>query len=281
MATNIGSKLKAWLRFNKSPVDDCTGNSWETFGKPTIGTANAIEGNALQLDGQSYIKLSGLTLGGQDFYIDGWVNVDVSSPDNARVLTLYSKSSGYMLFSLRKSSTSSQYLEVWRNGYADVSVDNGSSFRAYEKSIGVRVHFKLIWRYDKQLFNLCINDKPGSWLQTSAYTRQEFDVYIGALSKGTQGVIGSIDELRIYDGTFFSYGNNAPPNASEYERVYWLCDTIRHVRNPLIEFRYENYGTADLLTIAGTTVENLPATQSKTGSAFYQPTRAKRDLDQV
>jgi len=40
-------------------------------------------------------------------------------------------------------------------------------------------------------------------------------------------------------------------------------------------WRYENYGTADLLSVSGTTLTNLPETQSKTGSAFYQTTRAK------
>lgn len=40
-------------------------------------------------------------------------------------------------------------------------------------------------------------------------------------------------------------------------------------------WRYENFGTADLLSVSGTTLTNLPATQSKTGSAFYQTTRAK------
>lgn len=40
-------------------------------------------------------------------------------------------------------------------------------------------------------------------------------------------------------------------------------------------WRYENAGTADGLTTSGTTLTNLPATRSKTGTAFYQTTRAK------
>lgn len=40
-------------------------------------------------------------------------------------------------------------------------------------------------------------------------------------------------------------------------------------------WRYENPGRADLLTISGgTTLSNLPASQSKTGVAYYQPTRS-------
>lgn len=40
-------------------------------------------------------------------------------------------------------------------------------------------------------------------------------------------------------------------------------------------FRYENAGTADLLTVSGTTLGSLPATQSRTGTAFYQTQQAK------
>ncbi len=40
-------------------------------------------------------------------------------------------------------------------------------------------------------------------------------------------------------------------------------------------WRYENYGTANLLSIAGTTVTDLTKSQAIYKSAFYQPTRAK------
>lgn len=43
-----------------------------------------------------------------------------------------------------------------------------------------------------------------------------------------------------------------------------------------MSFRYENYGTADLLiNVTGTTVTGLDSSQAKFGSAFYQPTRTK------
>lgn len=46
-------------------------------------------------------------------------------------------------------------------------------------------------------------------------------------------------------------------------------------REVLGAWRYENAGTADSLTLSGTTLTELPETQSKTGFAFYQTTRAK------
>ena len=42
-----------------------------------------------------------------------------------------------------------------------------------------------------------------------------------------------------------------------------------------MSWRYENAGTADTLIIAGTTLTDLPESKSKTGTAFYQTTRAK------
>ena len=41
------------------------------------------------------------------------------------------------------------------------------------------------------------------------------------------------------------------------------------------KWRYENPGTADLLIVAGTTVTDLPITQSRTSTAFYQTQRVK------
>lgn len=56
-----------------------------------------------------------------------------------------------------------------------------------------------------------------------------------------------------------------------------LCDTRRYVTkmwNGNV-WRYENYGTADLLSVAGTTVTDLDKSQAVYKTAFYQPTRAK------
>ncbi|MBR1730701.1 MAG: LamG domain-containing protein [Selenomonadaceae bacterium] len=281
MSTSL-NYLKVWLKFDKSVTDDFCGNNWTTYGNPTLGTANAINGKALQLDGNSYIKLSNLPLGGQSFYIDGWVNVDSSSPNNARIIHIVN-SSGFALLSLRKSATDSTKLDFWANSYANVSVDNGYTRTATHTSIGQRVHFKLLYRYDRNFLSLYINDvwsceySAGYGASAPKYNRQNFDIYIGALPNGNQAVIGSIDEIRIYDNAWLVSGNNNPPTADEYLTTVLIqnFDLLRKIKNPPLTWRYENYGTADLLTIAGTTVTGLDSTQSKTGSAFYQPTRSK------
>ena len=57
--------------------------------------------------------------------------------------------------------------------------------------------------------------------------------------------------------------------------VYPETFTFDIVRDTLGIWRYENYGTAELLTVVGTTVTDLPIEKSKTGSAFYQTNYAR------
>lgn len=52
-------------------------------------------------------------------------------------------------------------------------------------------------------------------------------------------------------------------------------DTSRKIKNSLFVWRYENPGSAELLSITGgTTVTDLSESESLTGEAFYQPTRS-------
>lgn len=234
---NLFSSLTAWLPFDKSPTFDVMFNEWTAYGTP------AISGNALQLDGQSYIKLSGIELGGQDFQVDGWVYVDSSSPNNARILNVYSKSTGYRLVTIRKNTSDPTKLDVWANAYADVSQDSGYTYVSTIDSVGKRVHFKLIYRYTDKRLSLCINDIiAADWTSATQFNRQLVDIYIGALSNGNQGLIGSIDELRIWNGTWFSYNYGVVPTAEEYEffknripKFSFTVDTERRVKN-IVEF---------------------------------------------
>ena len=52
-------------------------------------------------------------------------------------------------------------------------------------------------------------------------------------------------------------------------------DVTIKILNPARTWKYFNPGTADLLSSSGVTLENLPETQSKTGTAFYQTSQAK------
>lgn len=271
--------LIAWLPFNTSPTADVKGNTWQTYGNPTIGKTNAINGNALQLDGQSYIKLSNVMLGGQDFYIDGYIYVDSSSPNYACVLNIVNPDTGYPLVIVHKSPTDATKFDFWVNAYEDVTQDGGYNYTSSINSVGERVHFKLIYRYTDRRISFCINDviaadvTPTSRVQR--FTRRAFDIYIGANVNAKLYMIGSIDELRIYDGTWFSYNNGTPPTVDEYRSITQSFDVAGKITNPLTTWRYDNRGDADDLILTAPILTNLPAIMSKTGTAFYQTTRAK------
>ncbi|WP_029542010.1 hypothetical protein [Selenomonas sp. AB3002] len=67
---DIGNKyLRSWLRFDESATKDfIADNQWASTGNPTISATNAISGKALQLDGNSFIKLSGRGIRRKTFY---------------------------------------------------------------------------------------------------------------------------------------------------------------------------------------------------------------------
>lgn len=67
--------LVAYLPFDTSPTYDTCGNTWASYGdQPVISNAQVKFGtSALYLNGHSALGLDdGITLGGQDFTVDGW-----------------------------------------------------------------------------------------------------------------------------------------------------------------------------------------------------------------
>lgn len=269
MSMLLRKELKAWLPFDDSATFDVMGNTWTAYGTPTISATNAFHGNALQLDGNSYIKTS-VELGGRDFGIDCWVYVDPSTPGKGRIFSVVNPDNGYYLVSVRKSNSFPNYFEIWTNSNSDVSVDNGSSVYVAKNAVGQLVHITLVYQYDSRYMRLYVGTNNNYMSAVAQFDRRTFDIFVGASYIGTQGIIGTIDELRIYDGVYF-YGI---PDSTTYDSIRMTCDLSRKVSVPAQEWRYENPGTADLLTISGTTV-NATATQSITHTAFYQTTQAK------
>ncbi len=269
MSMLLRKELKAWLPFDDSATFDVMGNTWTAYGTPTISSTNAFHGNALQLDGNSYIKTS-VELGGRDFGIDCWVYVDPSTPGNGRIFSVVNPDNGYFMVSVRKSNSFPNYFEVWTNSSADVSIDSGYSVYVAKNAMGQLVHITLVYQYDSKYMRLYVGTNNNYRSAVAQFDRRTFDIAVGAKLNGSQGLIGTIDELRIYDGVYF-YGI---PDATTYDSIRMTCDLSRKVSVPAQEWRYENPGTADLLTISGTTV-NATATQSITHMAFYQTEQAK------
>ena len=138
---------------------------------------------------------------------------------------------------------------------------------------------------DAQTILIAYNSDSDSLLQMDLYelrfwsvARTEIFATIDGTEEGLQGwYIPSADGLKDYSGNerhATLYGSPAYNEISELP-VTLNFDVKRKVINPEKTWRYVNLGSADSLTVTGTTLNNLPESKSKTGNAFYQTTRAK------
>ena len=270
----------SWLPFDTSVTFDVYGNNWTAYGNPVLSPTNAIHGNALQLDGSTYLLSDRIKFGGGRFRIEGWVYVDSSSPDNSRVFAIYNAETNIILVQLRKSSSDATKLEIWRNGRPDCSVDTGSIIKSGGSPVGNHIYFQVAFYSNSTqtewYFEIDIN---GAYSNHYYYSEQPYKSSEYIFSIGER-IIGSVDEIRFWNG--ISSRISPAPTSSDYESLTFTCDTKRVVDDGLSSiWRYENYGTDALLinaTSAGQ-VTGLPATQSKTGSAYYQPTRSIKTFD--
>lgn len=112
----------------------------------------------------------------------------------------------------------------------------------------------------------------------SVYSR--FDLYDfeleidGELSVSYQPDANSIQTSTLVDKSGNSHDGSLIGSFSMAETTLTIvdADTQRNVASDRPDFPYINPGTADLLTTSGgTTLTDLPVTQSVTGVAFYQP----------
>lgn len=285
---NIGNKyLRSWLRFDESATKDfIADNQWQVYGNPTISTTNAISGKALQLDGNSFLKLPNIELGGRDFTIDCFAYINSTSPSNARLFSLINSSNSNYFITVRKSSSNSNRVNVWANSYADYSQNTGGNVDNTQTATNKRVHIAIVYKHTSSspsYLYLCVDGyvqrlNPNMTMPPS-YNRGTFNLFLGAQPDGTQGLIGSIDEFRIYDGValFTSGSNFTPPDVASYNNFEFYPDIIRLAKTPATEWRYENIGEISTLINTQTAVQldNLPRTQSRTGKAFYQTTQTK------
>lgn len=298
--------LKVWLRFNESATADECGNSWTAYNSPTISTANAINGNALQLSGGyktnselgQYLALDGgLTLGGQDFTIDFWSFMDSGIGSYARPFAIFN--------SFGSNSNKALLLEL--SGTGLLMCYDGSSTSVKTGLKGTLFHAAIVYEHSKSLLSFYINGtKVGTISKNFTETAYTY-CFIGRANYkagDTYYYKGTIDEFRIFDGVALWTDNFTPPTDyfpktlnlgfdtlrlvqdTNFIPVVFSADTQRNIaqsvnlnfdteRKVKSVWRYGNYGTADLLSVSGTTVTDLPVTQSKTGSAFYQTARAK------
>ncbi|MBR0288996.1 MAG: LamG domain-containing protein, partial [Selenomonadaceae bacterium] len=275
--------LKVWLPFDESTTKDLCWNGWTAYGSPTI------QDNALYLPGSSsYLAMDGgITLGGQNFTIRGKFNMDSSSGSYCRIFSLH-----------KASQTVDNVINLRRNASnAGLVVDcMGVMNSAFGVTLNTIHHFELDYIHGENKLRVFID---GTLVQTITVTipQTTFDYcWLGRSNYSSDGYfVGSIDEFQIFDGVALHTTNFTPPTDEDYiqgklafgaANFNFTADVQRNVSNTVevsfdverkvkTKWRYVNPGTADTLTITGTTLTNLSADKSKTGTAFYQTQRVK------
>lgn len=282
---------KVWLKFDDSPIDDAMGNSWEMYrqsyydeelGKivypdPTVSSNFAVRGNAFQGDKKSSVTLYDLQLGGQNFCIMGFAYLV-----SGTVFHIWNRNSAhyngeFMNLSLYDSIVNLQINPYVTIGYSPVYIETSCSENSW-------FNFKVSYSHDDSTIYLYINNNlEGSYTLSRQIPRTKYTICVGAREVTTSNLVGAVDEFRIFDGVkqFDDSLSKIIPvllkcdtSFNAYKRFTFYPDTQRRVTYNGV-WRYENYGTANLLSIAGTTVTDLTKSQAIYKSAFYQPTRAK------
>lgn len=276
----LTKNFKVWLPFDSSATKNLQGENWTAYGNATIGSANAFFKNALQLDGSSYIQSGEFELGGQDFTVDGWCYTDPSCVGGARVFNIHlTPDTGNSLVHLRHPYGNSKW-RLATNTLARVGSNVNIQDSGVDPTGGLH-HFAVVYQYAEKLMTFYVDGvRKARQTNCPQFTRKNFIVEVGVQffsSTESYYFTGTVDEFRIYDGVALWKENFSPPNVDEYKfiNIDFEFDAERRVKNPLLSWRYDNYGSADFLTVSGTTLQNLPKTKSKFGSAFYQTSHTK------
>ena len=277
------TNLVAWLPFNESTTQDLCGGTWTTSGSPTI------ENYALKLDGSSYIQMnSSFTLGGKDFTIHGWANMNSSAANYSMLLEATKSKGGTQRLELSRYGKANQ-MTLWANELWGIHP-------VFACPVDETFHFAIVYQHANALLKIYINGVQVASVNKSIGETAFAAFTIGANTRNSSKWTGTIDEFQIYDGVALHTANFTPPTSADYaelslslgypaaltktfdverkisNRVEFTADVERKV---ITAWRYFNAGTADTLTVTGTTLTDLPETKSVTGTAFYQTARAK------
>ncbi|BAL82846.1 hypothetical protein SELR_11380 [Selenomonas ruminantium subsp. lactilytica TAM6421] len=167
-----------------------------------------------------------------------------------------------------ENSTISVYLDNEYLGYLNTTrTINSSELYIGSSYTGEKVYA----RFDLYNFKLKIDNAVSVQYQPTLNTVSNMILEDGS-GNNNDGTLS---------GTFSTVESNFVVVYADTERIIDVAaitvdaDTARKVRNAQYEWRYENPGSAELLTITGgTTVTDVAESVSLTGEAFYQPTRS-------
>jgi len=266
------TNLVSWLSFDESATADKCGNSWTAYGSPTIGTNGAISGNALQLDGASYLQKSGsISLGGKDFTIRGWFNVSSSASSLGAPLCIY--------------QGTTRFIALFIGNEGDLWLRVKEQAVAFNSVRDVRQFIEIDYSHSSSITRVFVD---GVLAQSIQQSLSRTSLSFVALGNGTwntsNNFVGSVDEFQIYDGVALHTENFTPPTAEDYVQLALDMGGVVHYeisfdlqrkltdgRSPLASYisftgNAGCYGELPLAVLAGATTFTIEAKISTTST---------------
>ena len=195
------------LHFDSSTTKDESGRSWSAYQSPTLDSFGAASGKALQLADGSHLSLNTpLTLGGQDFTIDFWVNMSSYSGGYARIFAFYqTENSNSQALLLCRDGSGTHFTTRW----------DGTTATNPSSKLDHLTHVALVYRHDLGKLATYINGKKDSEI-TRTIPRTTFKKgLIGKSNYQNDGKMhGTIDEFRIVDGKALYTADFKPSKAA-------------------------------------------------------------------
>ncbi len=174
----------------------------------SVGTANGIlkgtaslAGGALTLDGSGYVQLPAGTIN-SNYYavsIEMWANLHRTADAGVNVVTSFGDSSGdYLRLGTHDGNGDGN---AWIGDFTSNSVFGGYEEVAYKPGPVVgNVHLVGVWDVTAQQMSFFVDGYPANSGSISSLGGTNLTNIIGANIDGTEGVVGTIQEFRIYDG---------------------------------------------------------------------------------
>lgn len=228
------NKLKVYLPFDESPLDDWCGNVWTVNGSPTI------EDSKLKLPGNSsYLAMDGgITLGGQDFTIRGKFNMSSAAGSWSRVFEIFNtaESSGDAIHIFRRNTSGDLSLTVFdTTSTTAITLDRECDFELDYSHAEGKVRFFL-----DGVLKITLNKT------ISQTTFANF--YLGRSNYSADGYfVGTIDEFQIFDGVALHSQNFTPLTDEFYADLKnALADSAVYAYKIDVETKIRNAPRADV-----------------------------------
>lgn len=213
-SANAQGRTITMLHFSTEPLRDECGGTWTSEGSPVISDVNpktsAVSPRPmLQLDGESYLqKENGIIVGGKDFTIDGWVYMDSTCADWARIFDFNTKEGGV-----------ENRILLCRHGRGPCFVVNNTLKDDLVGYIDELFHFACVYEHEKGTISLYMNGELKETIETKIPARKYNLAYIGKSSGTDPMFTGAIGEFRVTEGAALWTENFSPESTNAASSV--------------------------------------------------------------